>query len=193
MRERQRERILQEIREASFALLSERGDEVSVSDIVKRAGVSERTFYRYFPTREDALLGWIDESAQVVHARLRDHPHGHTVGAVLEEALAAANVATMQSPASWNALRVVFSSPKLFSAYAERQRRWESEVAIVIAERLGTSVESDSRPGVWSAMAFAIATKVSYDYVMAGKRRGFEAKLREAFAHAAEFLTHPLP
>jgi len=192
LRERQRNRLLNEIREASFSLLHERGDEVSVGDISERVGISERTFYRHFATREDALLGWIDDTAEVVHERLRHHAPGDAVGRVLCDAFIDALPAGME-PAHWQALRVVFSSPRLFNAYSERQRRWEAAVAEVIAERLGVSVRSDRRPGVWSAIAFAIATRVSHDSVMSGLGPDQAGALREAFVHAAEFMSHPLP
>ncbi|MGC5413284.1 TetR family transcriptional regulator, partial [Streptomyces sp. DT225] len=43
--------------EAAFALFLERGFErTTVDDIVARAGVGRRSFFRYFPSKEDAVF-----------------------------------------------------------------------------------------------------------------------------------------
>ncbi len=56
LRERQSEETRERIVEAIVAQLYDHGlGDFSVADIAARAGVSERTVYRYFPTRDDLL------------------------------------------------------------------------------------------------------------------------------------------
>src|SRR5689334_18300289 len=50
-----RERVAAAIIEAAAAVLAERGDTASMSDVATAAGVARATVYRYFPNRE-ALL-----------------------------------------------------------------------------------------------------------------------------------------
>ena len=51
---------------------------MTVDDIVSAAEVSHRTFYRYFPSKEDVLLGLdqerIDHFADVLRSRPTDEP-----------------------------------------------------------------------------------------------------------------------
>jgi AcrR family transcriptional regulator len=67
LRERNKARARAEIADAALALFGERGFEaVTVDEIVAAAGVSRRTFFRYFETKEDALLADYPE----LHIRL---------------------------------------------------------------------------------------------------------------------------
>ncbi|MDY7528851.1 MULTISPECIES: TetR/AcrR family transcriptional regulator [unclassified Cryobacterium] len=63
LRERKRARTSEVIHIAAAELALERGlDAATIEMISDRAGVSTRTFFNYFPTKEDAVLG-IDEVA----------------------------------------------------------------------------------------------------------------------------------
>ena len=50
------------IGEAVFSLMDKKSyEEIRVSDIVKRAGVSRMTFYHYYEQKEDALADYFHE------------------------------------------------------------------------------------------------------------------------------------
>src|SRR3974390_2681813 len=70
LRERNKARARAEIAEAALQLFFDRGFEgVTVDEIVNAAGVSRRTFFRYFETKEDALLADYPElNAQLTDA-----------------------------------------------------------------------------------------------------------------------------
>ncbi|MEV4319018.1 TetR family transcriptional regulator [Actinocrispum sp. NPDC049592] len=57
LRERKKIETRKALAEAAIRLSVERGyDNVTVDDIAERAGVSTRTFFNYFPAKEDAVL-----------------------------------------------------------------------------------------------------------------------------------------
>lgn len=59
------------LQEALFALAGERGlDEVSVSDIVARAGVNRSTFYQHYSDKETLLADALDLTAEEAGASL---------------------------------------------------------------------------------------------------------------------------
>lgn len=58
LRERQRLQTLQEIHRAAVELVERDGlAEATVDAIADRAGISRRTFFNYFASKEDAVLG----------------------------------------------------------------------------------------------------------------------------------------
>lgn len=72
LRERKRAQTAEAIHVAAAELVLERGlDAATIDAISERADVSTRTFFNYFPSKEDAVLG-IDEAAVVAEL---DEPH----------------------------------------------------------------------------------------------------------------------
>jgi AcrR family transcriptional regulator len=58
LRDRQKAETRLALHQAAVALVLERGlDHATVELITDRAGVSQRTFFNYFPSKEDAVLG----------------------------------------------------------------------------------------------------------------------------------------
>jgi AcrR family transcriptional regulator len=56
-REEKAARTRQTVVDAAFRLLADRSfDAVSVDEIAREAGIGRRTFFRYFPTKEDVVL-----------------------------------------------------------------------------------------------------------------------------------------
>ena len=57
--DRRRELLLTEYEQVGLGLFAERGyKDVTIDDIAEVAGVSARTLYRYFPTKEEILLAF---------------------------------------------------------------------------------------------------------------------------------------
>ncbi len=86
--------MISELEATALRLFEERGfSNVTVDDIGAEAGISARTFYRYFPTKEDVLLVRIDRRAEALRAALTERPAGepllHSVRVGLEEAISA--------------------------------------------------------------------------------------------------------
>jgi AcrR family transcriptional regulator len=71
LRERRRLATRAEIETAALDLFGAHGsDRTTVEDIAAAAGVSQRTFFRYFPTKEDAVLGVHRAFHQAIVARI---------------------------------------------------------------------------------------------------------------------------
>ena len=153
LRERNKARARAEIADAALRLFCERGfGAVTVDEIVSAAGVSRRTFFRYFETKEDALLA--------------DYPELETR---LSEALASARQddamdavrAGLHEMADWYVQRsdavlarsqlIRDTSVNLAARNLEFLTKWEPGVAAAIAARIGAD-EGDLVPRTSAAM-----------------------------------------
>jgi AcrR family transcriptional regulator len=71
LREQRRERNAREIQETAMALFAERGyADVTVEDIAREAGISERTFFRYFASKDHLLVAEAGRRIAVIHESL---------------------------------------------------------------------------------------------------------------------------
>ena len=79
LRERKKLATRLALHEAALRLVAERGlDAVSVDDIADRADVSPRTFFNYFPSKVDAILGLDPEAPRQQADAFLDRPAGES-------------------------------------------------------------------------------------------------------------------
>src|SRR5262249_23838516 len=73
LRERKRRLTRQLISDAATTMFATRGfDNVKVSEVANRVGVSEKTVYNYFPTKESLVLDYADEAVERMARALRE-------------------------------------------------------------------------------------------------------------------------
>lgn len=79
LRERKKLRTRRAIAGAALRLFDERGfEETTISDIAAAAEVSPRTFFSYFPSKDDVVFAEMDERLADVRAGLAERPSGET-------------------------------------------------------------------------------------------------------------------
>jgi AcrR family transcriptional regulator len=90
LRERKRRLTRQLISDAATSMFTTRGfDNVKVSEVAERVGVSEKTIYNYFPTKEALVLDMADESLERLARALRERRPGESLTDVVLRALKA--------------------------------------------------------------------------------------------------------
>ena len=92
LRMRRSQMMVAEVEITALRLFEERGfDQVTVDEIASAARISARTFYRYFPAKEDVLLVRIDRRSEALRvalaARPVDEPALHSLRLALVEAV----------------------------------------------------------------------------------------------------------
>jgi AcrR family transcriptional regulator len=79
LRERKKQRTREQIIERATPLFAERGFEaVTVAEIAAAAEIAPRTFFAYFPTKEDVVFHDAEAVLGAMQARLAQRPPGET-------------------------------------------------------------------------------------------------------------------
>src|ERR671919_1212424 len=77
LRERKKQRTRETIVEAAFELFDERGfDGTTIADIAEAAEIAPRTFFSYFPSKDDVVFHDFEEKQSMVASWLRDREPG---------------------------------------------------------------------------------------------------------------------
>jgi AcrR family transcriptional regulator len=145
LRERKKRLTRQRISDVATALFIARGfDNVRVSEIAERVGVSEKTIYNYFPTKEALVYDQADEDLSRLATALRTRPPGVSPTSVVVEALkmetarlivAAGDARLDFLPAFGEMIR---ETPSLRAAWGEYRHRLAEAITEILAGDAGT-------------------------------------------------------
>lgn len=143
--DRTRRRVQEEVVDAALALFLEHGfEETTVDEVVAAAGISRRSFFRYFGTKEDIVFGDLAEQGPVILEALRERPDDEPIWEALAHAFGV--LSTRMSPERGAAIgRLVTTSSALRAAHLEKHLRWQQVLAPEVERRVGTG---DAPPGL---------------------------------------------
>src|ERR1700683_1485119 len=134
LRERNKARARAEIASAALNLFSTSGFEgVTVDQIVAAAGVSRRTFFRYFETKEDALLADYPELNATLTESLIAGGADHPLESVRVGLHRLADWYVERSEAVLERSRVIRDAVNLAARNLEFLSQWESAIAATVA------------------------------------------------------------
>jgi AcrR family transcriptional regulator len=152
--ERKRRAVRGELSEIALRLLTDRAfDTLTIDQIAAAAGVSRRTFFRYFTSKEDVVFAFLDQWAVRLAADIVARP-------AEEDPVAAVQNSFRQLTAAYDdralaLVRLVRETPSLREQ--ERINREHLRMAVVdaLTTRLGLDAERDMRPQILATIAFA--------------------------------------
>jgi AcrR family transcriptional regulator len=155
-RARKAERTRHTIEDVAIELFSERGyDATTVEDIAERADIAPSTFFRYFPTKADVILGDQNERLPALQRAIVDQPAGVSDMAALRAALQEQWVAAIDPDRTVRVTRAVASSPVLSGHAVAVGHRWQVAASDAVARRKGLDAP-DLR--CWLAATLALST-----------------------------------
>jgi AcrR family transcriptional regulator len=158
LRERKRTRTRLMIQTEALRLFAEKGyTQTTVEEVADAAAISPRTFFRYFPSKEDVVM-W-DEydplALELLDARPDDEPLAESFRAVIRESLG--GLLRNDPERLLSRIRLAGTVPELRARFLDEQTQGIEQIAHFLAGKRGTPVDDLSLQVVGSALLSAVA------------------------------------
>jgi AcrR family transcriptional regulator len=179
----------QQLSDTATEMFMARGfDAVRVAEIADACGVSEKTVFNYFPTKESLILDRWDTTAASLRTALADHglPPVEAALRVLSDELTAMTswMAAHEDPVHAARLirrfgALIRSTPSLRAHERDVADRLAAEVAEVLAERAGLAAD-DPEPQIAATALLGLWLVQSHSLRKHLERKESPARLHEA-------------
>jgi mycofactocin system transcriptional regulator len=128
-----------ELEHAAFRLFEETGfEQTTVDDIAAATGIGRRTFFRYFPSKNDVVWGQFDTELDRMRIRLKASPPDVPLMDAIRDALVDFNrVEDAQIPWHRRRMALILRVPALLAHSTLRFADWREVVAEFVASRTG--------------------------------------------------------
>ena len=190
LRERKKAQTRQALQDAAMDLFVRQGfDGATVEEIADACEVSPRTFFRYFPTKEDVLFADSQERCAALVQVLAAQPGDRSPFPALHTAMRAVALEYRdERPVLLARSEIVQASPNLRAYKAEHQRGWEESVVGELRRR------AEARGSATSPLELRLVASVSIAALRAALDTWLDdpdapdilVLLDQAFEHVAE-------
>jgi AcrR family transcriptional regulator len=153
--QRKRQLVSDELTGAALKLLARKGfDAVTVDEIVIAAGVSKRTFFRYFASKEDVVIQFLAEMGTGMRAELADRPTQERPSVALRHTVwVSIDACAGHADQALRVVQLILRTPALRARFLERQAQWRDGLAAEVADRLDLDPATDLYPQLAAGMA----------------------------------------
>ncbi|WP_457949047.1 TetR/AcrR family transcriptional regulator [Pseudarthrobacter sp. alpha12b] len=200
LRERKRAATRRAITAAARSMTAEHGlTGYTVEEVCEAAGISRRTFFNYFPTKEDAIIGHADDDipSDVIDefvAGGADSPAGQISPTLFRDlvklSLRLAEGMSASEEDTRQLIGVVRKEPQLILRIIGVTEQREAQFARDVARREGVAAD---HPVVQMAVVLlsTIARKSSMAYFSDGNTRSYPDRLLENISAASVLFSQP--
>jgi AcrR family transcriptional regulator len=192
-RERKKRETRRLLRLTALRLVAERGlDGVTTDEIAAAADVSPRTFFNYFTSKEEALVGNDPDLVGILGGALAARPADETpLEAMRGVFLAYADTVIANQPLWQLKLQVVAANPSLRTGMVGATAELDRALTLAVAERTGTDPTADPYPALVAAVSTA-AARVALQHCGIGTGDGARP-LADVIRETFDALMHGLP
>ena len=159
LRERTRQAMRAEVSAIATRLFAEQGcDNTTVEQIAAEAGLSRTTFFRYFGTKEDVVLSWLEDLGPALAAAFAGRPVDEHPWTSLRRAFDVITGINADAPEKTLAfLRMIEGNPTMRTRHRDKQQGWEELLVPLVAARLAGGPPTDPDPAPRALVACAVA------------------------------------
>ncbi len=185
LRERNRRERRQRLEDVALELFERDGfDRTTIEQIAAAAGLSPRTFFSYFATKDDLVLGDYTDRLSRILDELERRPADEHPWDALQAAFAAVAV-DYETEAGRIRRRflIMASSPSVFARSLQLQAGWEHSLTELLRARLDAT-DDDTNPRLLAATALAVMRASRQQWLL----RPHNTPLPQLVMHAFEQL-----
>lgn len=188
LRDRKKQQTRDQLQRAAMVLFAARGfDHVTVEEIAAACDVSRATVFRYFPTKEDLVVGSEPERLAELREAFEERPGHEPVFESVRHALVAVAGRYEHDRGQLLVARgLVAGHGALLARALELQAEWTEVFAELIADRVATSKAPDLQARVLAAAVMA-AMRVAVEHWLDTDAAGSPAEL---LGEALDLLEH---
>jgi mycofactocin system transcriptional regulator len=181
----------QTLERVAFSLFEVKGfDRTSVDDIADAAGIGRRTFFRYYPSKNDLVWGDFEQELRTMRRWLDNCDPAMPMMTAIREAVIRFNrIDAGNEAAHRQRMMMILRVPTLFANSTLRFAAWRAVIVDFAAQRLGLS-PTDLLPSVigYSALGASIA---AYEQWLMLDSADLPMLLNAAFSELAVGFTRP--
>lgn len=157
LRELKKDRTRTQLLEAALELIARQGfEQTTISEIADAVQVSPRTLLRYFPTKEDVIVSWVDQGMSILRESLGARPPGETDAEAL--VAAAREMLTAYEARSTFFLvieRTIAASPGISARKQQMMEGLARDICALLVKRPAASISSALIRDVYVGTVFA--------------------------------------
>ncbi|GAB4244384.1 MAG: TetR family transcriptional regulator [Acidobacteriota bacterium] len=154
---RKRNFVRQEIWNAAIKLFAEKGfDATTVDDIAQAAGLSRRSFFRYFASKDDLVSFQLMGYAQELHRTILNCPKQDSPLDCIRRTVVHIARQSAQSPHTRSAVDVAFRDSSARGAQLSKWAALEEKVAEAFAKRFHYSSKDELKPRLLTALTLTL-------------------------------------
>jgi AcrR family transcriptional regulator len=157
LRIRKQQVVRDAIFEAAIELFALKGfDETTVEEVAEAAGVSRRSFFRYFASKDDLLAQNVVHYGSALIAAIGGCAPGSTPLEIVRETVLSVAEQTVSHPRTRQVIEISERSASARQAHLSRLMEVEDHVAAAFAGRLKSGSKYDLKPRLLSSLTLSV-------------------------------------
>lgn len=193
LQSRKRQLVRDAIYDAAIALFSQNGfDETTVEQIAEASGISRRSFFRYFGSKDDLLAQSIVDSGQILCQTVASCPPNLSLIEVLRQAVGAGVSFSETQPRTRQIIEIADRSPSARQAQYSRLLEQEDKLAAAFAARMKSASHHQLTPFLLAGLTWAVIKSASASWYQE-EYEDVNIAVKSAFAVLTRLIQEDIP
>lgn len=190
LRERKKRDRRRSIEAVALSRFEKNGfDSTTIDEIAAAADIAPRTFFSYFPTKEDVVLADYADRLERTTDELGRRPKAEAPWLALRQSFAVvAADYEAERGAMIRRFAIMAANPSVQARSLQLQAGWEDTVAAVLTQRTGAAVD-DITPRLMSSAALACMRSSIRHWMLTGHQRSLPGLVEASFDRLAAGLS----